>query len=103
MEDPPVEPLTGSSSPSDSDRESSTLLLELCTGVARLHLLLAEADEGEYRAVRGRLIALEGLVGGLPKVPARSRKIGFRIDTTPPQKRSGIKSGIKRRRRRPPR
>jgi hypothetical protein len=84
---------------SDSHSETSGLLLELTCAVAKLHILLSETDEDEWRGLRGRLGTFNNVVANLPKVPKTRRRLGFSLQATKPRSvpsRRGVRIRRKR-------
>jgi hypothetical protein len=55
------------------------LLLDLTTMTARLNVLMAEAEEEEWKAAWPRLHAFLEQVGKLPTGPRARRPVGFRV------------------------
>lgn len=79
-EDPPVEALPGSPPSDVAPSATSELLLELTAAVTRLHVLMHEADEEEFKAIARRLRLFRRLVNELPERPSRpTKRIGFRL------------------------
>lgn len=68
-------------SPSVSPGGDSALagvLLQMTGELAQLNVLLNEADEDDWRALRPRLTAFFKAVSALPNAPKAKRRIGFR-------------------------
>jgi hypothetical protein len=79
-DDSPVEALVGSPPSEVSSSVVAEALLDLCGEMTKLHMLLEDTDEGEFRSIRARLDLLRRLVADLPAAPARGRrKIGFAV------------------------
>ena len=79
-DDPPVEALEGSATPSAGAQEVAAMLVGLVGEVAKLHIFLHEADEEEFEMLSSRLKVFLDLVGQLPTEPTRKRKkLGFEV------------------------
>jgi hypothetical protein len=56
------------------------LLLDMTQATTKLAVLLAEADEEEFRLIRGRLMAYLALTQQLPSSPMRRATMGFKVN-----------------------
>lgn len=75
---PPLEALPGSVTQAGESELANGLLL-LCGEILKMGVLLAEADEEAWKAVRHRYAAFKALVAGLPEGPTPRRKVGFKV------------------------
>jgi hypothetical protein len=75
----------GSASPAGGADVVGDALLELYAAVMKLAVLVAEADEDEFRVIAPRLALLKAAVGCLPTAPAPRKRMGFQ---PPPPKRA---------------
>lgn len=81
-EDAPVEALPGAVAGSGGPEELAAGLLEMAAQGLKIAVLLAEADEDDWRAISGRLDTFLGIVGQFPTKPKPRRRVGFQ----PPSK-----------------
>lgn len=63
--------------PASGAEELAGALLGLSGEAAKLHILLAETDEDDFRVIRHRLAVFMSMVAGLPTSPRPKRRIGF--------------------------
>lgn len=80
IEDAPVDALPSGapSGISDNVEVLAEHILELTCSLVKLNILLTEADEREWSAVKARLAALRRATELIPKAPTQRRTMGFK-------------------------
>lgn len=72
-----VEIVSGAASPGHAG-ELGELLLEMCSRMMTLTILLHEASPEEWKTFRKRIQAFKSLVNQLPNAPSNADNIGFK-------------------------
>lgn len=94
--DDAVEPLPGGVAGSGGPDELASLLLEMTCAATKAAVLLAEADDEDWKSVGGRLATFLLLVQQFPTSPRPRRRVGFQVKTkTKPKSKRRTKRGKK--------
>jgi hypothetical protein len=77
QDDEAVDLLTGAASAAGADSGLADSLLDAVATLARVSVLLAEANADDWKEMKPRIDALRATVKMLPKSPPRRRRVGY--------------------------
>lgn len=86
-----LEALHGTVAGSGGPDELSALLLEMSALAFRAAVLLAEADDEDWKSIGGRLHAFMNVVQQFPSGPRPRRRVGFRTEAVKPKRKTNTK------------
>lgn len=89
-DDEPENQATTAHAFSAGHQEAGALLLELVPALIRLHILLSEAEEDEFRVLQPRLRAFLECADNLPRVATPQRRLGFKHPKIKHRRKRGL-------------